>query len=388
MYPNLYYLFNDLFGINLPFLQALQSFGFMLALSFLAAAWFLKTELKRKAKEGLIKAEEVTEIIGKPSSFSELMISAAGGFAIGFKLIGIALNFQSFVDDPQSYVFSWQGSWIAGLTLGSVLAYLNYREKEKQRLPEPKMISSHLFPHQKIADITIMAALFGLLGAKLFDNLEHPKEFMADPLGSLFSFSGLTFYGSLIFGAGYVIWYCRKHKISIPVMADSIAPALILAYAIGRIGCQLSGDGDWGIVNLQPKPSWFILPDWAWSFTYPHNVINDGITMIDCAGKYCNELPQPVFPTPVYETLFSLVIFSFLWFVRKKIKQSGVLFSLYLIFNGLERILIEQIRINVRYHFLGIQATQAEIIAIILILLGIAGVFFFVRKSNQATQNS
>lgn len=383
MYPNLYYLFSDLFGIQISFLQAFQSFGFMLAISFLSAAWLLKKELIRKEKDGLLIHQEIKMVVGKPAAVQELVFSGLGGFIVGFKLLGIALNFQAFVDDPQAFVFSFEGSWLAGIVLGGLMAWMNYREKEKHKLDEPKEVIAKIFPHQKIADITIAAALIGLLGAKLFDNLEHPTEFMADPIGSLFSFSGLTFYGGLIFGAGYVIYYCLKNKIPVPVMADAVAPALIFAYGVGRIGCQLSGDGDWGIINQLPKPSWFIFPDWAWAFTYPHNVINEGISIMDCTGKYCSELAQPVFPTPLYESFFSIIIFIFLWMIRKKITRSGLLFSVYLLLNGIERFTIEQIRVNVKYHFMGIAATQAEIIAVMMMLLGISGILYLRKNKTQ-----
>ena len=152
---------------------------------------------------------------------------------------------------------------------------------------------------------------------------------------------------------------------------------------IGRIGCQLSGDGCWGEVNLAPKPEWMgFLPDWMWSFTYPHNVINEGIRMEGCDGRNCYVLGQPVFPTPFYETTIALIFFGVLMLIRKKLHMHGMLFSIYLILNGIERLLIEQIRVNIKYNFLGIEYTQASAIAILLMILGIAGIFYF-RWWNQ-----
>ncbi|HIE73836.1 MAG TPA: diacylglyceryl transferase, partial [Flavobacteriales bacterium] len=226
-------------------------------------------------------------------------------------------------------------------------------------------------------------AISGIIGAKLFHNLENIGEFMADPMGQLMAFSGLTFYGGLIAGAFSVIWYGNKYKIKTLHLIDAAAPGLMIAYGIGRIGCQLSGDGDWGIINLATKPDWMaFLPDWIWSFTYPHNVINAGIPIKDCMGRYCMELAQGVYPTPFYEIIMATLIFAFLWTIRKRIKVAGALFFVYLTLNGVERFFIEKIRVNTEYNILG-GITQAEIISSSLVLIGVAGCFYLFRNSKQ-----
>ncbi len=115
-----------------------------------------------------------------------------------------------------------------------------------------------------------------MLGAKLFDICENWSDFLRNPSAYLLSPAGLTFYGGLICATIAIVIYARKHKISLRHLADSVAPALMIAYAIGRIGCQVAGDGDWGIVNTRPNPIGF-LPDWMWSFTFPHNVNEAGV---------------------------------------------------------------------------------------------------------------
>jgi prolipoprotein diacylglyceryltransferase len=166
-------------------------------------------------------------------------------------------------------------------------------------------------------------------------------------------------------------------------VVDASAPALMLAYGIGRIGCHLSGDGDWGIVNVNPKPNALsFLPDWMWSFTYPHNVINEGVKIANCAGQHCAVLPEPVYPTPLYEAIACILLFCFLWIIRKKITVPGVFFSIYLLLNGIERFLIEQIRVNTLYHIGGYGITQAQIISSVLILLGITGILYFNKKGK------
>ncbi len=123
-----------------------------------------------------------------------------------------------------------------------------------------------------------------------------------------------------------------------------------------------------------------------WAFNYPHNVINEGVKIPNCNDVFCHVLPQPVFPTPVYESLTMFIVFLFLWSIRKKVKIPGTLFSIYLILAGLERFFIEFIRVTPRYHFLGIEATQAQIISVIMIILGIAGLIYIKLKPEHVLQ--
>jgi phosphatidylglycerol---prolipoprotein diacylglyceryl transferase len=130
-------------------------------------------------------------------------------------------------------------------------------------------------------------------------------------------------------------------------------------------------------VNTAMKPDWLSwLPDWAWAYDYPHNVLKQGIHIDGCTGEYCYKLAESVFPTPLYETTLSILVFVFLWSIRKKINIPGMLFSIYLIFNGLERFFIEKIRVNTKYHIGGMEITQAEIISTFLVILGIIGIIF------------
>jgi prolipoprotein diacylglyceryltransferase len=189
-------------------------------------------------------------------------------------------------------------------------------------------------------------------------------------VGSLISFSGLTFYGGLILATVAIIFYVRKFKIRVIHFADAMAPTMLFAYAAGRIGCHMSGDGDWGIPNFNPKPfSW--LPDWAWAYTYPHNVLNEGVPIPGCVGAYCNQLPLTVYPTTLYEIIIMFALFAIMWSFRKKITQPGILSGVYMIFAGGERFMIEKIRVNNRIASLPFQPTQAELISIILILIGL-----------------
>ena len=229
----------------------------------------------------------------------------------------------------------------------------------------------------------MVSAISGLIGAKIFHNLENIDDFMHDPFDALISFSGLTMYGGLICGGAAVIWYGKKNGIPFGQLIDSNAPGLMLAYGTGRLGCQLSGDGDWGIVNNSPKPSAInFLPDWMWAYNYPHNVNSVGIPIPGCEGRHCMMLPEPVFPTPFYEAVVCIALFFVLWKLRNRISTPGLLFSMYLVMNGVERFFIEKIRVNTQYHISGHAITQAEIISVILFILGLYGIYYF-RKNKM-----
>lgn len=227
-------------------------------------------------------------------------------------------------------------------------------------------------PAEAVGNATTIAAIAGIVGARIFHILEYPSDFVADPLGMLFSRGGFTFYGGLAFGAAGVIWYFRKLKLPILRCGDAVSLCLMSAYALGRVGCQLSGDGDWGIpANMALKPDW--LPNWMWTQYYVGNVIGA-------------KIPDPgVYPTPMYESIACGILFLILFSLRRHKHQAGWLFSLYFVFCGIERFFIELIRTNSTYDLFGIQATQAEIIAVLLVSFGAAGLAkTWPRVSEQA----
>ncbi len=385
MYPDLSYLFHDLLGTQPDnWLSVFKTFGLMLVLAILAGSQLLYLELKRKAEEGYFKPQKIKEVIGKSPSVSELISNAIFGFIFGAKLVYIFRHFAEFKADAAGVLFSLKGNWGAGLLLGGAYAAYRYWEGKKQALPKPKTIVKEVYPHDRIGEITIIAAVSGIVGAKIFDILEHLDVFFQDPLGVFFSGSGLAIYGGLIGGFLGVGWYLRKHHIPLTPVLDAVAPALMIAYGIGRIGCQLSGDGDWGIVAAAMPEHWF-LPDWMWAFDYPHNVAQEGVLIEGCSSHYCHVLPQKVYPTPFYETVMAFLIGGFLWAIRKRLHVPGMLFFVYLILNGIERFFIERIRVNPRYDVWGLSLSQAQIIAIVLFSIGLAGVIYLWRKKTHSS---
>lgn len=222
-------------------------------------------------------------------------------------------------------------------------------------------------PNEIVADLGVVTLIAGIIGARLFHILEHLPEFISDPLPMIFSRGGFTIFGGLIVGTIAGVMYVKKKGGTIPAFCDAVAPAMMLGYAIGRMGCQLSGDGDWGIpADLALKPDW--LPIWFWAQTYDNNIVGE---LIAAPGVY---------PTPIYETLMCMLGFAILWALRRHSFQAGWLFSVYLFLSGLERFAIEMIRVNPTFAAFGIQATQAEIISSIILLLGIVGTYFLSRR--------
>lgn len=376
-YPTLSDFFYHNFGWDIPL--PIYSFGFFVALGFLTAAYILSLELKRKESLGLIKPQKSEAIIGRPASISELLQSGFLGFLLGYKLIYVISNYTDFAAHPQIYVLSTEGNSIGGLLGAALFVFLKYREKEKEKLPEPKKAMVITHPYELTGDVTLTAAIGGILGAKIFYFFETPGNFQAfinNPVDSFFG--GLAIYGGLIGGALATFLFLRSKGFSFIQFADSAAPGLILAYGIGRMGCQVSGDGDWGISNPHPKPEW--MPQWLWAQNYPHNIIHEGESIAGCQELHCAILPASVYPTPIYELLMALVIFAVLWSVRKKISYPGFLFSLYLTLNGVERFFIEKFRVNTKLDLpFGLQATQAEVIAVLFVLVGLAGIYISKR---------
>ncbi len=375
MYPNLYYVFKDIFGIELNGLKLVNSFGFFVALAFITSAWILTLELRRKQQQGLFVFTEEKLMIGQPAGLSELFANGLLGFIFGYKLVG-AFTIPDALNDPQAFILSTNGNLLTGMIVALIFAGLKWWEKKKQQLDKPEERIVRIWPQDRVGDIVIYAAIFGFLGAKIFHNLENWNEFVKDPIGSLISFSGLTFYGGLICAGIAILWYCKKNKVAIIHLLDAMATTMMFGYAIGRVGCMVSGDGDWGIVNNHSKPfSW--LPDILWAYKFPHNVLGEGVPIPGCVGQFCNELQYAVYPTPLYEIITCLILFGILWMLRKKIKIPGQLFAIYLIFNGLERFLIEKIRVNTKYN-ITFNPTQAELISFVLIVGGI--ILFILTK--------
>jgi phosphatidylglycerol:prolipoprotein diacylglycerol transferase len=380
MFPTVSHFIEYLFGVKIPL--PFNTFGVFVALAFIAGYWAFTKEFKRKEALGILPVIKKKMLVGQPASTTELLLNGLFGFLIGYKLVYALLNYSLFVSDAQTVLLSTTGNIFGGIAFAALFAYWDYKEKSAHKLDKPKTVELVQQPNELMGNLIVWAAVWGFLGAKIFDNLEHWDTFVQDPIGGLLSFSGLTFYGGLICGGAAVLYIARKNGIKPLHMLDIGGPGMMLAYSVGRIGCHMSGDGDWGVVNIHPKPfSW--LPDWLWGYTYPNNVAGEGEHIAGCVGKFCNELPAPVYPTPIYEVIVCFILFLFLWKIRDRIKSPGTMFGIYLMLNGIERFCIELIRVNTKYQVAGVRFTQAELISSLLFLSGLLLVAYSQKNKEK-----
>jgi len=205
-------------------------------------------------------------------------------------------------------------------------------------------------------EIVFAALIGGIVGARGYYVIQNYDQVKHDLIGSIFSGSGLVWYGGAIGGAiGVIAWMRWRDALELR-MFDVCATALALGYAIGRIGCQVSGDGDYGIRSTLP-----------WAMGYPHGTV-----------------PTPpgvrVQPTPIYETVAMCLLAYLLWKLRDRVRP-GVVFALYLIGSGLERFLVEFIRRNSEV-LVGLTTPQLESIG--LCAIGLAWLAVMVGRGGTA----
>ncbi len=231
-------------------------------------------------------------------------------------------------------------------------AWLVWLELERYRY-DPELASTMVFA----------AAIGGLAGARLLFILEEWSHFVQSPWEFIFSGAGFTWYGGVIGGALAVSWVVKRKGIPWLNAADICSPALALAYGIGRIGCHVAGDGDWGSVSNAP---------WAAAYT------NAIIGWVDPRTGTPYPPGVRVHPTPIYEFIESLIIFSILWPLRKKGFVAGTIFWLYLVLAGLARFIVEFWRLN---PVVGWGMTEAQWFSMILALLGVY-LLFHQRKQR------
>jgi prolipoprotein diacylglyceryl transferase len=370
MYPRISDFINEILGTDL--ILPIQTFGFFVAMAFVVAYFIFRADLIRKTAAGIFQTHPVEVETNGPVKPGEVLLNFLLFGLVGYKGGLMIENYTAFSMDPQGAILSAKGSLLWALVFGLVGGGWKMIEYVRKKDFKPvKVVEQHGIV-EEIGTIFTIAFITGMIGAKLFHNLEYWDQFISDPIGSLLSFDGLTFYGGLIVAALSIMYYVRKKNQPILPIWDSASMILILGYGIGRMGCHFAGDGDWGIVNTATRPGWLSwLPDWAWAYRYPHNVLHEGVPIPGCEGEYCFQLPEAVFPTPVYEILMAFLIFGILWMLRKRLPFAGQLTAIYFVLNGIERFLIEKIRVNSTYHIFGADITQAEIISSLLVIGGI-----------------
>ncbi len=207
-----------------------------------------------------------------------------------------------------------------------------------------------------------IAGLAGLVGARLYHVLESPRELMADP-SVLYSRFGFAWFGGFLGGFVALLFLARHYKIPALEFMDLCSPAAAVGYAIGRIGCLLSGDGDYGVPTTLP-----------WGMSFPNGVV---------------PTTARVHPTPIYEFFIWLVIAAVLWRMGKKTasgaRPSGEIFCGYLILTGAARFLIEFIRINPR-SFFGL--SNAQTASLVSIVIGAILLWWIKSSSNLQSKSA
>jgi phosphatidylglycerol:prolipoprotein diacylglycerol transferase len=350
----------------------LAPFGIFLLLAFVAAYFVFRLEYQRKEAEGLIHPFTGAARNAHPFLWALL------GFVAGAKLFYWWQHRTLYLGTLPDFIFSARGNLIAGF-IAALTAWLIVK-----RRPLPTATTETMHPYQLMDSLLLYCGLFGFAGAILFAKLEAITVPGQTFYNWLFSFNGINYYGALITGALTYLYINKRHGIRAAIAADIGSPGMMLAYAIGRMGCHIAGDGDWGIVNNKPLPSglrW--LPEWGWAWRYPHNSIHQGIYIPGCAGNNCTVLAEPVYPTPLYEFIVCLCLFFLLWKLRRHLKKPGFLFAYFAILNGAERFTIEFIRVNPRY-FVGYwNVSQAQVIAVGFMLTGLIVLLLSTRKNSS-----
>jgi phosphatidylglycerol---prolipoprotein diacylglyceryl transferase len=205
-------------------------------------------------------------------------------------------------------------------------------------------------------EIVFASLIGGVIGARGYYLIQNYSQVKHDLLGNIFSGSGLVWYGGAIGGAIGVLAWMRWRKTLEWKMIDVSATALALGYAIGRIGCQVSGDGDYGIRS-----------DLPWAMGYPHGTV-----------------PTPpgvkVQPTPIYETVTMCLLAYGLWKLRDRVRP-GVIFAVYLVGSGLERLLVEFIRRN---HEVAAGLTAPQLESVAALAIGLILLAAMVRRGGVA----
>jgi len=236
---------------------------------------------------------------------------------------------------------------LAFLTAGNVLG----RELGRRGM-DPELASS----------VVLWAAVGGLAGSRVLSIFDDWDAFLAHPFGFIFTGAGFVFYGGLLGGFATVTFFIWSRRLSWLRVADSIAPGLAIGQAIGRIGCLLAGDGDWGTPTTVP-----------WAMRYPNAIIG-----WDDWLKH-NGLPPDtlVHPAPIYETFGYGIVFLILWSMRRSPQPDGLVIWWYLLLSATVRFLVEFVRVNPRLAF---GLSEAQFIS--LALIAVAAVLIW--RTNES----
>ena len=229
---------------------------------------------------------------------------------------------------------------------------------------------------EKAWDLVFMAVVGGIVGARLYYVLLNFPRFVEDPIGMIFARGGLVWYGGFLLATAFVVWEVRRQKLPLRPTADAVAPALALAYAVGRMGCFLVGD-DWG----RPTGSWVGVRFPQGTPPSHVDIIQRdfGITVDPALVEQYGQI-VPVHPTQLYEVGLSTLIFFVLWQLRGRARSAGWLFMLWLALAGMERFLVEFLRAKDDRFLAGL--TVAQGISLAIVAVGVVGLVRLPRQEG------
>jgi phosphatidylglycerol:prolipoprotein diacylglycerol transferase len=218
--------------------------------------------------------------------------------------------------------------------------------------------------HADVHTMVAVIAIAGVVGAKLYHVLENPSALRMDPVGEIFSRTGFAWFGGFLGGVIAMALLAKRYRVPILRLMDSAAPAAALGYAVGRIGCLTSGDGDYGTPTNLP---------WGMSFPPP---------ALDPSGPYCTLYGFPescrMHPTPIYELLAGIVITWLLWRMATT-RPAGSVVGWFFVLSGAARFAVEFIRLNPRIYW---GMSNAQVASLASIVVGIVMLFYAMRSGS------
>ena len=214
--------------------------------------------------------------------------------------------------------------------------------------------------------IVLWGAVGGLAGARLYDVFDNWRLYMANPITIVWSGSGFVWFGGFIGGVTAAYFVARHYKVSFGATADMCGPALAIGQALGRIGCHLSGDGDWGLPSTLP-----------WAVAYPKAIVgwnSQTVLKLDAHDNLVSGFfaGVRVHPAPIYEAILYTIVFIILWSMRRRSGVAGRIFYLYLVLLGGCRFMVEFVRINPRVLW---GLSEAQLISIVMMAGGAAALY-------------
>jgi phosphatidylglycerol:prolipoprotein diacylglycerol transferase len=250
------------------------------------------------------------------------------------------------------------------MALGFVAADLVIAAECRRRGITPEYASS----------LVVWAAVAGLVGARIWDIWDNFPLYMQHPWSMIFSGSGFVWYGGFVGGAVAIYFVARRYGVRFLPTADMVAPGILIGHAFGRMGCLLSGDGDWGLPTKMP-----------WGMAFPNAIVgwnSQTVLKLNAHDQLVSGFYPGVrvHPTPIYEAVLYVAIFAFLWSIRKRNRVEGRIFYLFLILAGAARFVVEFWRINPRVLW---GLSEYQLFSILMVAVGTVAYLLTLKREPE-----